>query len=162
MYKSICVLVVLQTAFVFTSGSKPADATPAAPVGPAIIAHVKLVNQTAPIPSTTIFTPSQNGLYRLSAYATITTPAQSDSSYWTFSFDWTDDSGQTAFGGNGVLYPTSGNGVAGPFGWANVAGFGPTIVFEAKAGLPVTYSMTLNGPADASVYALYFTVERLE
>jgi hypothetical protein len=35
------------------------------------------------------------------------------------------------------------------------------LVFEAKAGTPVTYAVTESGPADNSVYTIYYTVERL-
>jgi hypothetical protein len=126
------------------------------------VAHGKLVNQSAPIPTTTILTPAQNGLYRLSAYATITTPASNYGGFWEYNFMWTDDSGIAATGGNSVLYAGSGNTSAGPFVWNGVAAFGPTIIFEAKAGTPIAYSVTLAGTPDDSVYALYYTLERLE
>jgi hypothetical protein len=162
MYKSICVLAVLLAAFMFTPGSKSAHASPASPVSPTIVAKGKLVNQAAPIPTTTLFTPSQSGLFRLSAYATITTAAPNYGSFWEYNFTWTDDSGIIAGGGNSVLFAGSGNSVLGPFVWNGVAGFGPTVVFEAKAGIPVTYNVTLLGPSDGSAYSLYYTVERLE
>ena len=35
-------------------------------------------------------------------------------------------------------------------------------VFEAVSGVPVTYSVTKVGTDDGGVYALYYTVERLQ
>src|SRR5260370_28594260 len=98
MYKSACVVVILLAAFAFTSGSRPADASPTTSIGPAIVARGKLTNQTAPIPSTTIFTPTQTGLYRLSVYATISKADPTGGSFWTLSPSWTDDGGnETSF-----------------------------------------------------------------
>jgi hypothetical protein len=163
MYKSICVVAVLLAMFAFISGSKPAGASsPTSYASPQIVARGKLLNQTAPIPITTILTPSQNGLYRLSAYATITTPASTYGGFWEYNFMWTDDSGIPGTGGNSVLYAGSGNTTRGPFTWNGVAGFGPAIIFEAKAGVPIAYSVTLFGTPDNSAYSLYYTLERLE
>jgi hypothetical protein len=69
MHKTLCVAVLLLPTFALAQGGK--SATPPFP-SPLIVAKGKLVNQTAPIPTTTIFTPIQTGLYRLSVYATVT------------------------------------------------------------------------------------------
>src|SRR5258708_12963707 len=93
MYKSVCVLVVLLAAFAFTSGSRSADASPPTPVSPPIVARAKLVNQTATIPSTTIFAPTQDGLYRLSVYAIVTKTDTNSGSFWSYGPPFTDDRG---------------------------------------------------------------------
>src|SRR6266852_6871269 len=93
MHKTLGIAVVLLAVFAFTSGSRSADASPATPISPPIVAKGKLLNQTAPIPTTTIFTPVQTGLYRLSVYGTLTTGAQNSNSFWSYSPVWTDDSG---------------------------------------------------------------------
>ena len=159
MYKTLTVAALLLAAFAFTPGSRSADASPTTAIGPAIVAKGKLVNQTAPIPTTTIFTPTQTGLYRLSVYATVTTTDPSSQSYWNFNAGWTDDAKAESV--TTILYST-GN-VLGPFDYASVLIVGGTVApFEAKAGTAITYSITQGGPPDNSAYSLYYTLERLE
>ena len=67
--------VVLVTAFVLVSRQSAAD-----PHGnrnfPLIVAKGRFRNQIAPIDNTTIFTPSQTGLYRFSGYVVETVGTQ--------------------------------------------------------------------------------------
>ncbi len=161
MYKSICVVAVLLAAFAFMSGSRPATASASATTypPPQIVAKGKVINQTAEIPTTTILTPPQSGLYRLSVYGTVTTAAQTSNSYWYFAPRWIDDSGILS-SQTGIL--TSIPGSQGPFLWSNVAEIGATIVIEVKGGTAITYSVSQSGPPDGSTYSLYYTLERLE
>jgi hypothetical protein len=158
MYKSACVVVVLLAAFAFKPGSM-SDASPTTAIGPAIVARGKLLNQTAPIPTTTIFTPTQTGLYRLSVYATITTSDPISQSAWYFNYSWSDDAGPQVAGG--ILFQSGAS-----FGEFNndtsTLDGGQVKAFEAKAGTPITYSMTQAGASDSSAFSLYYTVERLE
>jgi len=157
MYKTLTVVALLLAAFAFTSGSKSADAAPTTPSSPVIVARGKQMNQTAPIPPTTIFTPSQDGLFRLSMYGTMTTIDPNSQSGWRYTLTWTDASDTVNIQ---VLFASSDN-EAGR--WAGFSGEPAwTPAFQAKAGIPVTYSITQNGPPDSSVYALYWAVERLE
>ncbi len=158
MYKSVCVLVVLLAAFAFTSGSRSADASPTTPVSPPIVARAKLVNQTATIPSTTIFAPTQDGLYRLSVYAIVTKTDTNSGSFWSYGPAFTDDSGPHSLG---ELLTGYGNSL-GTFTYEAQYGAGIAMPFEAKAGSPITYSVTQVGPPDNSAYSLYYTLERLE
>jgi hypothetical protein len=154
MYKALCVATLLLATFALTSGSKFADASPATPPSPVIVARAKLVNQTAPIPTTTIFTPTQTGLFRFSAYTTQTMPVSGDSRYWSINLYWTDDAGpqlntqliQCVCGGFGSV------------GWPS----GTVGIFEATAGQPVSYSVSLPSGTDGGTYSLYYTIERLE
>src|SRR5260370_18874827 len=93
MYKTLTGAALLLAAFAFTSGSRSADASPATPISPPIVARGKLVNQTATIPSTTIFTPAQDGLYRLSIYATVSIPAPNSGSFWSYNPAWSAEGG---------------------------------------------------------------------
>jgi hypothetical protein len=161
MYKSICVVVVMLAAFAFMSGSKPAGASaPISYASPQIVARGKLLNQNAPIPTTTILTPTQSGLYRLSVYGTVTTSTCSGS-YWSLNPEWTDDSGVLG-SENGVLQ--SNGDCLGPF--VSVVSYdyltGATVTFEAKGGTAITYSVSQIGSPDGSAYSLYYTLERLE
>ncbi len=160
MYKAICVLAFLVASFALTSGSKIADASAGGLPSPVIVARAKLANQTAPIPTTTIFTPTQDGLYRISAYATVAKADPNSQSAWSFGVQWTDDAGAGQLA-NGVLFGI-GN-VSQAFIWENSFSLGgATVILEAKAGTPITYSMTQCCSPDNSAYSLYYTLERLE
>jgi hypothetical protein len=157
MYKTLCVVILLVG--VFALAGRNSVASPATSVtSPQIVAKGRLVNQTAPIPTTTIFTPAQNGLYRLSVYATVSKADASSSAFWFYSAGWTDEAGiESAFD---LL-----NGYSNTLGQFQSPGLygGASLTFEAKAGTPVTYSVTHDPPSpDNSVYALYYTLERLE
>ena len=130
-----------------------------------IIKKGKLKNQTAPIPETVIVTPSTDGLFRLSVYATVTTANIASESFWSVNLFWTDDAGPQV--GPGVLFTYQGVSELGSFipeysPYGTGAGGGFDTVFEAKAGTPISYSVTQQGLPDNSAYSLYYTLERLE
>ena len=158
MYKALCVAILLFPTFALAQSSKAVSSTIPFP-SPLIVAKGKLVNQTATIPPTTIFTPTQSGLYRLSLYATVTRTDLSSQSYWFVNAGWTDDAKTVSQ--DAILF-TTGN-VLGPFSFEGVALLGGAVIpLEAKAGTPVTYSITQGGNPDNSAYSLYYTLERLE
>ena len=160
MYKALVISVVLLAALAFMSGSRPADASPTIPISPVIVAKGSLPNQTAPIPTTTIFTPTQTGLYRLSVYAVVNRADINSNSFWCYSYQSADDAGPQQFGGQaycgygGQLLPfvyqdlNPGSGIAQPF--------------EAVAGQPITYNVIQFPAPDDSAYSLYYTLERLQ
>lgn len=126
--------------------------------GPAIVAKGRFLNQTAPIPTTTIFTPSRSGLFRLSAYGMVTTADPTSGSQWLFNPGYTDDTGITV---NEYAFILScDNHHVGQFCLDNYGG--GTLIFEAQAGTPVTITVMLDGQPDNSAYSLYYTVEHLE
>jgi hypothetical protein len=159
MNKTLCVMVVLlgcALALSLGNASTP-NATSTSPV---IVAKRRLVNQTAPIPTTTIYTPAHDSVYRLSPYATITTADPNSSSYWSFNIGWADDAGPQRY--NGLLFAVEDDRITGPFQWSQIAQYGATVTFEAKAGTPITYSVTLEGAPDNSAYSLYYVLEQIE
>jgi hypothetical protein len=129
------------------------------PTSPVIVAKRRLVNQTAPIPTTTIFTPGQDGVYRLSAYATITQSDPSSQSYWIWNPTWTDDAGPANC--NGQCYVGAGN-TPGQFQLQLGLQLGVVMTIEAKAGTPISYSVYQQGSPDNSAYSLYYVLERIE
>jgi hypothetical protein len=157
MYKSVCALIVLLAVFAFTSGSRSADASPTTPIGPAIVAHAKLANQTAPIPTTTIFTAKTAGLYRMSIYQTLTTANPTSQSCWEVIVNWSDDAG-TEEGQTNCVFGSQ----TLPQAYLNPPFPGQVFTFEVTAGSPVTYSVAQFGASDGTVYSLYYTLERLE
>jgi hypothetical protein len=165
MYKTLCVVVFLLPTFAFSQTTKVTNASAPATTfpSPQIVARAKLPHQTAAIPTTTMFTPIQDGLYRLSVYGTLLNTGTTGLT-WNFNLGWTDDAGAESipglvsgydfnFGAFGQFDGYSGN--IAPIG-------GPATVFEAKAGQPITYSVTAQGDPDGTAYSLYFTLERLE
>ena len=159
MYKSIYAVLAVLAVLAVVSGNRFADAAPAAPVSPQIVAKAKLTGQTSAIPTTTIFTPEQTGLYRLSVYATLTRTDPSSQSIWNLDVGFTDDAG--TFSLNSVLYANGDS--FGPFQYEGIVILGGTVLpLEAKAGTPITYSVVQSGGPDNSAYSLYYTLERLE
>jgi hypothetical protein len=151
MYKALYVAVLLVPMFAVAQNTKGATTPPFA--SPLIVAKGKLVNQTAQIPLTTIFTPKQSGLFRLSAYLSVTQADPNSQAFWYFTPLWTDEgstNGVTAF----LVTVDSLLGTAGTGG--------SSITFEAKAGTPIQYSVLQNGGPDNSAYLVYYTLERLE
>jgi hypothetical protein len=162
MYKTLTVAALLLAVFAFTSGSRSADASPVTSISPPIVARGKLVNQTAPIPTTTIFTPTQDGLYRLSVYGTISRNDPSSASTFHYAVQYTDDTGQQQ---NLADFLVGYDSMLGQFASYQSTFFGsgcPTVTFEAKAGSGITYSVTQNNGPDNSSYSLYYVLERLE
>jgi hypothetical protein len=156
MYKTLCAAILLFPMYVFAQETKPT-----APfTTPQIVAKAKLTNQTAPITTTTILTPTQTGLYRLSIYATVTQNDPTSTSNWNVDVQWTDDSGQQQ-SVNSLLVAS--DNVLGQFIWENFFALGGTsVTLEAKVGTPITYSVTQCCSPDNSAYSLYYTLERLE
>jgi len=149
MYKSVCVAVLLLPTFILAQGGKPATSSFPSPL---ILAKSKLPNQTAPIPTTTVFTPSQDGLYRLSVYMTESVAVPTSGAYWTFNAAWSDDAGDEA---TGVPILNANQTPSGAYGYL-------TVLLQVKAGKPITYSTTLSNGTDGGTYSLYYTLERLE
>jgi hypothetical protein len=125
--------------------------------GPRVIAKVNLTNQTSAIPTTTLFTAPETGLYRVSGYLTMTTPVIGGSYSWIVPLTWNDDAGtETAF------FAAIGTASVPPQDFAGNANGTPdsTFVIRVLAGTPVTfYSYT--GIAGGT-YALFMVAERLD
>lgn len=157
MYKPISAVVAVLAVIAFTSRSRPADASLATPIGPSIVAHAKLTNQTAPIPTTTILTPKTTGLYRMSIYQTLTTANATSQSCWEVIVNWSDDAGVEEGQTNCVFGSQTP-----PQAYLNQVFPGQVFTFEVTAGSPVTYSVAQFGGSDGTAYSLYYTLERLE
>jgi hypothetical protein len=153
MHKTPYLAVVL--ALALTLGN--VSAAQIAPFVPQIVAKGKALNQTATIPTTTIYTPKQTGLFSLSVYGTIVAADSSSQSEWQYNLQWTDDSGTV--NSATPLYGT--DNTAGSFSnfiWK----WGDAMPIEVKAGTPITFTVSQSGPADKSAYSLYYVLERLE
>src|SRR6516225_4402115 len=135
MKKAFVTAVLLLGFLVLCFGTNGSNAF----VGPKVIARVNLKNQTSTIPTTTVFTPTQSGLYRASAYMTMTTPG-SGTGTWDVEFNWTDDSGPESSNLASIVESeTPSQDYCSPFPPSC------NLVFRAVAGTPVTYYVNGNG-----------------
>jgi hypothetical protein len=163
MYKNFTIAILLATfglVAMRSTGSPSAGSTP-----PAVVAKVVLQNQTAAIPTTTVYTPTVGGLYRISAYMTTPIPNEQVGNYWTFNLAWTDEAGVESTP-SGIV--TSNTGFVPPGAWGSYFGElgftyvpGNVAIIQAVAGQPITYSVTSAVTSNEGIYSLYFTVERL-
>ena len=164
MYKTVGISVLVLATFAFTSGSRSADASPSGLPSPLIVARGKVLNQNQDIPTTTIFTPPVSGLYRISAYLTVTSSVLAGADH-TFNLNWSDDAGAEAAADPLFVYgnqtPPSAYGTS-PLAQVQNPGPGVVLTFQSVANVPVTYSVFGGSPSDGCTYSLYYVVERLE
>jgi len=123
---------------------------------PEVVAQVSLAGQTNPIPTTTIFTPNTDGLFRISVYWANTVPASTDFT-WSLDLGWTDDAGNEAAQSFMILSAESGA----PMSYSINTGNGSSLTFRANAGAPVTFSVKANSTPSSTTYELFFVVEQL-
>ena len=151
----IAAALVCMIAFTVRGTMGTQSATTSSPV---IVAKGSFLNQNAPIPPTTIYTPTVTGLYRVAAYAVITKNDLTGGSLWTYSLNWTDAGGpESTFPG---LY-RDGKHRGGFLNDISIQAGGPSTVIEAGAGFPIQVSMIQGGTADSAEYSLFYAVEQL-
>ena len=137
---TLCLLLVAVTVSFLPAATS-------APKVPIIVAQLALTNQTGPIPQTTIFTPTQSGVYRISTYFESNSPGTGES--YTLTLVYADDVDSLD---NAVLvYPSSNNYYGNPTGFSS---------FRALANNPVSIYTQGTAP-QGYVYSLYITIERL-
>jgi hypothetical protein len=137
---TIAVLLLGTLALAYARNNVGAVA-PANLLGPRVVAVADLSNQTAPIPTTTIFTAPRSGLYRVSSYIVTTTPGNLDNGFWVLWLGWTDEAGAETtdlLELRGVVTPSVANGYT-PLPGENLGtpGGGPSFVLHAIAGTPI-------------------------
>jgi hypothetical protein len=119
-----------------------------------MIARGSILSQTVAIPRTTIFTPLQTGMYRISPYMSMT--AASSTGFWTFEFYWTDEGGTneaSMLNLDCTRVPA--------YGQVPNGGTLGSFTFRAIAGQPVSYQITDGGTGAGGTYEAFFVVERL-
>lgn len=116
-----------------------------------VIQYVALTHQTQPIPQTTLFTPTTNGFYRVTAYLSASGPKQTGNTAWFFNLQCTDI---VPFNGCGTGMIVEVNGALN----ANVF-----YAFSPHPGAPVSYSTGESNPPPVDTeYNLVFTIEQLQ
>src|SRR5690348_16049715 len=102
MYRNLCIALSLLLGVFGRLAAPSAGVSDSLPATPQIIRRVALTNQTAPIPPTTLFTPSHTGIYRLHSYLAFTHQAND---YWLAKAEWSDDLGPQS---GALLWPPDG------------------------------------------------------
>jgi len=116
---------------------------------PQIVARVSLTGQTGPISPTTLLSPTQDAMYRISAVMVITT-ANSGAGFWSINLGFAPDTGPTTVS----IAQISSNQVGGGINFYTTA-------FRSDAGHPITYSVVDHNGAEGSTYELFIVLERL-
>lgn len=123
-----------------------------------IVANRALTAQTAPIPTTTLYTPKRDGIFRVTIYFETTTLG--DSGVMCGSIGFEDDAAVTSklaeFDCIDLVYPNN---------EGRLTTASQSIVIRDKAGTPITFQTFVGGPSVVSgdpVYAIFFTVEQLQ
>lgn len=157
MTKRWFVIALMIGAFVVGVAINRANTTPR-PMQPAIVRALNLRGITQGISTTTLFTPTETGVFRASYYLAMTTPVNGRN-YWTLNLNWTDDAGQEVI--TLASLPDQ-NEPPGDYSFTDIGGLAPPFVFEAVAGQPVTF--TLQQPSDnpPGTCGLALVIERLE
>ena len=122
---------------------------------PTVVATVRLTNQTAPIKKTALFTPTADGMFRVSVYMVNVMDGGTTQMLWATGIGWTDDIGTWQLPYVAQVYTSKHYNSA-------LLVPNPPITFWAKAGTPINYDVTLNsGPAPGSVYNVYISLEQI-
>jgi hypothetical protein len=125
---------------------------------PRVVAQISRTGQTAGIPQRNLFTPQQDGLFRLSVYAVLTSGDNSSNNGVGFSVSYTDDAGTETTG----CFFTPGPGAAGcnsgfqgqpPCEWSTV--------LRANAGTPITWKTYICQGCNVT-YEVFATLEKLQ
>lgn len=117
---------------------------------PCVVAATSIVKQTHGIAPTTVFTPTADGTFRVSAYLTTSKPTNPDAGDWELYFRWNDGLRANRWVENTASNPGSNAGVG-------------TIVVHAIAGQPLEYrTQIVAGTAEGMKYSLYIVVEQLQ
>lgn len=116
---------------------------------PEVVASVSLTNQSATIGTTTLYSPSTAGLFRINQYGSVKTNGDG----FGFHVNWTDTAGN-------AIAMTSFGIVSAPNG--NISGSASTMIIQADASTNITYSVPAISLTGADTYNLYIVVESLQ
>ena len=122
-----------------------------------IVATVALTSQTANISKTALYTPTANGVFRISAYMTMVVPG-STGSWWLTAY-WDDDGGPE----QNIIYKINSHSKS-PNNSCNAAGgtaCGSSVfVIDGQAGTPISYDVGAHAGATGT-YDVFIVVEQL-
>ena len=153
MHKMLLPILVLM---VVTSFAQNAERT--APTGGAnIVATVSLTSQTANISKTALYTPTADGVFRISAYMTMVVPG-STGAWWLTGY-WDDDAGAE----KSLIYKLNATSKSPSASCNTATGTACTssvFVVDGKAGMPISYDVGAHAGATGT-YDVFIVVEQL-
>jgi hypothetical protein len=119
-----------------------------------VVSNLDLTGQSANITTTTLFTPSASGIYRISSYIIVTTVDGASSTLPSVTIGWTDTDNSTAQ--TLVITPTNAGNLLTTYQQA-------TAVIDAKTAIAVTYATGsyASGTPATMKYALHIRIESL-
>jgi len=154
--RNILVVVTVLWGALILLGNKSTAVPNAGFTSPIFVSRLGLQGQTQPIPTTTLFTVPQSGLYRLSTYMA-TTQTDPSGNGWILQFDYTDDAGlETMFPLTVYSNKKPPSAFALSYAFDDPVG----ITFRAVAGTPVHYAVNTT-QGQGGTYELFIVVERL-
>jgi hypothetical protein len=112
------------------------------------VAGVQVIGQTGALPLTTLYTPTQTAMYRVSAYSTVTVPGSVQGGLG-LNLQWTDPVRTQLSLVGGFCADRVGCSVS------------TTFVVYATANQPIAFDVTEKGIAVSPTYNVYVSVERL-
>ena len=124
--------------------------TSSAQTFPQVVASVSLTDQNLPIRNTVLYTPSADGIFRITVYENLTTRVERSAVMWNFYVQWFDDAGQGERSFSTLPVDAKPPNATASF----------TTTFHAAASQPIIYFVTEG--LRASAYSLYITVEQLQ
>jgi hypothetical protein len=151
MGKMLCSLLMV-CAFAGFAIAAPGS-SPALPV---VVARIALKNRNASIPTTALFTPKNDGLFRISGYAIPTAVEASGKDVFWVSFTYKDDAGSEA-----QIFPVIASIPGCNLENNPIYNCAFTGTVEVVAGNPLSYSVQICSLCSMT-YNLYVTVEKLE
>jgi hypothetical protein len=117
---------------------------------PIVVARFKLLNQSGPITSATIYTPKWNGIFRITTVMVLTA-SSNGGGYWEPALGFTDRLGiGTTFATDYYLTTQTKNTLVN----------GTHAVID-HAGQPLTFSTVSSGDTSGSKYDVFIVVERI-
>jgi len=147
---ALALLLMLAVSCVFALAQDGNKTKPTPQDSPTIVATLSLTGQTKTVPPTVLFTPDNNGLFRISIDMVVTQPKKRDTKnpYWVAFLNWTDvtDEGQEGPQVNAAQLGSQAGSATYPF--------------SAAAGQPVIFSTRGNDHRGSS-YDVFVVVEQL-
>jgi hypothetical protein len=139
-----CLLVILFGSWLSSFGQSVPRLT-----SPKIVATFERIGQTADIPPTTLYTPQKWGTYRITVVMVLTS-GNGNGNFWEGELVFVDGAGMNGSRGYTTALPTGSPQTA--------SGEFP---IRARAGKPLTFSVTPNGDTSGTKYNVWVVVEQL-
>jgi hypothetical protein len=115
-----------------------------------VVQSVILTHQSAAIPQTTIFTPEKAGVYRMTAFMSVTAKQRQSNTSWSFGFACGQGVGQSC---SSYMSVQDGQQAAAI----------PSYAFSPEVGISVTYNVQASDPPPVDTeYNLVVTIEQLQ